>query len=281
MEDYKENLNLEEQEIADEVADEILTVDESENRILFLLILLFLICLIFLVASLSFAIFNTYYNGNSTNVIDVGTDIVVDQKNKDDNKNKNRDKDASASTTTDSNKGSESSTITPTKAKDKNKEKNHKKKIDKGTVLFSFSENSNYIYMTDVFPTKDEIGKQLSGDKEYFDFNISSTLKNTSGKITYEIALLPSDDNTLSSKDVRVNLTENGKDVSINKNMVNNFSDLPNSSKRSGAKVIYKKTVSKTNINEYVFRMWYSYNAKVSSQKKQFSCRVVVNAYYE
>lgn len=265
MKNYKENFNLEEKEIADEVADEILTVDENQNRTLFWLILLFLICLIFLVSSLSFAIFNTYYNGDSTNVVDVGTDIVVNKKTKDKDTNISHEDQKSDSV--------------PAKPITR-KAKKHKK-IDAGTVLFSFNENSNYIYMTNVYPTEDEIGKQLNGDKEYFDFNISSSLKDATGSITYEIALLPSEGNTLDTSDIRVNLVENGKDVSINKNMINNFSDLPDSSKRPGAKLIYKKTVSKTSVNEYVFRMWYSYNAEVSSQSKQFGCRVVVNAYYE
>ena len=48
-------------------ADEILTVNkDDESRKYFWLILLFLICLIFLVASISFAVFDTYYDGVRT-----------------------------------------------------------------------------------------------------------------------------------------------------------------------------------------------------------------------
>lgn len=236
MEKHINNFNLEEKEIADEVADEILTVEDNRDRSLFFLILIFLICLIFLVASLSFAILNTYYNGDSTNVIDVGTDVVV-------NKKKN---------------------IRP---------------IDAGTVLLSFNEGSNYIYMTNVLPMHDEMGKKLSGSKEYFDFNVSSTLKNTSSNIVYEISLIPIEGNTLSQNDVRVYLTEDGKEVSITKNMVNNFSDLPDSSYNNGGKVIYRKTVNQSSVSEYVFRMWYSFDATVSKDKKQFGCKVAINAH--
>ena len=75
--------DYEDKVVADQVADEILTVEEDDDRWLFFLLLLFLICLIFLVSSLSFAIFNTYYNGDSSNVIDVGTDIIVNHNKKD------------------------------------------------------------------------------------------------------------------------------------------------------------------------------------------------------
>lgn len=236
MEKYKKNFNLEEKEIADEVADEILTVEDNRDRNLFFLILIFLICLIFLVASLSFAILNTYYNGDSTNVIDVGTDVVVNKKR-------------------------------------------NIKPVDAGTVLMSFNEGSSNIYMTNVLPMHDDLGKKLSGTKEYFDFNVSSTLKNTSSNIVYEISLIPIEGNTLSPNDVRVYLTEDDKEVSVNKNMVNNFSDLPDSSYNSGGKVIYRKTVSQSSVNEYVFRMWYSFDAKVSDTHKTFGCKVAINAH--
>ena len=267
MDEFNNKFEFEDKVVADQVADEILTVEEDDDKGLFFLILLFLICLIFLVSSLSFAIFNTYYNGDSTNVIDVGTDIIVnrskDEKDKDKNKN-NQSGDNGSS------KSEEKKSSKP------------KKPIDAGSVLFSFSEKSNYIYMTDVYPTKDEVGKAYTGDKEYFDFNISAALKNMkSGQIVYEISLIPLQNNTLSANDIRVNLTEDGKDVSINKNMVNTFSALPDSKFRSGAKVIYRRTVKKKNVSQYIFRMWYSYNANIPKVSKQFGCKVAVDAYYE
>lgn len=258
MNNDDKRFDLYEQDVADQVADEILTVEE-DNHWLFFLMLLFLICLIFLVASLSFAIFNTYYNGDSTNVIDVGTDIVVDQtkKNKEDK-------------STPSNSWIPSRRTTPSK------------KVDAGTILFSFSEKSNNIYMTNVFPTKDEVGMKLTGDKEYFDFNISATMKNIKkGKIVYEISLVPIEGNTIPEKDIRVYLTEDGKDVSINKNIVNNYSNLPDSTYRSNGKVIYRKTLTSSSNSNYVFRMWYSYAADVYKESKQFGCKVAVDAYYE
>ena len=240
MNDDKNKLNYEQKEIADEVADEILTVDDDNDRHYLWLIILFLICLIFLVASLSFAIFNTYYNGGHGNVIDVGTKIKVDE--------------------------------------DKTNTKHH---IDSGVVLLSYSEKSNYIYMNNVLPTRDDVGMKLSGDKEYFDFNVSSTIINKkSGKLIYEISLIPLKNNTIDSKYIRTYLTEDNKAVSINSNDVNAFSKLPDSKYNDG-KVIFKKELENSYIGDYVFRMWYSYDAPVYEQSKKFGCKVVVDAYYE
>ena len=255
------NLDFEEKVIADEVADEILTVEEDDDRGLFFLLLLFLICLIFLVSSLSFAIFNTYYNGDSTNVIDVGTDIIVN-RNKDEGENKSGESTSNQSTSGQS--------TTP------------KKRVEAGSILFSFSEKSNNIYMTNVYPTKDEVGKVLTGDKEYFDFTISAAMNNIkNGKIVYEISLIPIEGNTLNPSDIRVYLTEDGKEVSINKNIVNTYSELPDSTYRSDGKVIYRRTLTNSNVSDYVFRMWFSYDANVPKVSKQFGCKVAVDAYYE
>ena len=266
MDEFKDKkLEFEDKVVADQVADEILTVEEDDGRGLFFLLLLFLICLIFLVSSLSFAIFNTYYNGDSTNVIDVGTDIIVNHVKKEEDKKRDTKNDDNGSSST-----------------SEDKEKKPGRKIEAGSILFSFNEKSNNIYMTDVYPTPDEVGKTLTGDKEYFDFNISGVFKNIdSGKIVYEISLIPIEGNTLDSKDIRVYLTEDGKDVSINNNIVNNYTDLPDSTYRSNGKVIYRRSISKNNVSEYVFRMWLSSKAKVSKVSKQFGCKVAVDAYYE
>ena len=135
--------------------------------------------------------------------------------------------------------------------------------------------------MSNVYPTKDSVGMKLSGDKEYFDFNVNAGVKNKKGVIVYEISLVPVGNNTIKPSDVRVYLTENGKDVSILDKNVNNFSDLPNSDYRNGAKVIYKKRVSRSFSGNYVFKMWLSSNAEVSSKTLRFGCKIVVDAHYE
>ena len=274
MKEDKDKFPFEERKVADNVADEILTVNkDDESRKYFWLILLFLICLIFLVASISFAVFDTYYDGGKKNLIDVGVDVVIDDNGDNDNPSDNK-KPSNGDNNTGNKKPSDS---TPS-----NNNPTPVRPIDPtiGSVLFSFNEGSNYINMNNVLPTSDAVGKKLTGDKEYFDFNVSSKIKKKKGSIVYEISLVPIAGNTIKQSDVRVNLTENGKEVSVLDSKVNNFSSLPNSSYRKGAKVIYRNVVNSNFSGDYVFRMWLSSKANIGSKPLSFACKVVVDAYY-
>lgn len=274
MKEDKDKFPFEERKVADNVADEILTVNkDDESRKYFWLILLFLICLIFLVASISFAVFDTYYDGGKKNLIDVGVDVVIDDNGDNDNPSDNK-KPSNGDNNTGNKKPSDS---TPS-----NKNPTPVRPIDPtiGSVLFSFNEGSNYINMNNVLPTSDAVGKKLTGDKEYFDFNVSAKIKKKRGSIVYEISLVPIAGNTIKQSDVRVNLTENGKEVSVLDSKVNNFSSLPNSSYRKGAKVIYRNVVNSNFSGDYVFRMWLSSKANIGSKPLSFACKVVVDAYY-
>lgn len=274
MKEDRDKFPFEEREVADNVADEILTVNkDDESRKYFWLILLFLICLIFLVASISFAVFDTYYDGGKKNLIDVGVDVVIDDNGDNDNPSDNK-KPSNGDNNTGNKKPSDS---TPS-----NNNPTPVRPIDPtiGSVLFSFNEGSNYINMNNVLPTSDAVGKKLTGDKEYFDFNVSSKIKKKRGSIVYEISLVPIAGNTIKQSDVRVNLTENGKEVSVLDSKVNNFSSLPNSSYRKGAKVIYRNVVNSNFSGDYVFRMWLSSKANIGSKPLSFACKVVVDAYY-
>ncbi len=274
MKEDKDKFPFEERKVADNVADEILTVNkDDESRKYFWLILLFLICLIFLVASISFAVFDTYYDGGKKNLIDVGVDVVIDDNGDNDNPSDNK-KPSNGDNNTNNKKPSDG---TPS-----NNNPTPVRPIDPtiGSVLFSFNEGSNYINMNNVLPTSDAVGKKLTGDKEYFDFNVSSKIKKKKGSIVYEISLVPIAGNTIKQSDVRVNLTENGKEVSVLDSKVNNFSSLPNSSYRKGAKVIYRNVVNSNFSGDYVFRMWLSSKANIGSKPLSFACKVVVDAYY-
>ena len=76
--------------------------------------------------------------------------------------------------------------------------------------------------------------------------------------------------------------SSNGSDAKFfTTGLVNNYSNLPDSTYRSNGKVIYRKTLTSSSNSNYVFRMWYSYAADVYKESKQFGCKVAVDAYYE
>lgn len=288
-----DKLSFEEKIVADEVADEILTVDTSkEDKRYFILLLLFLLALIFLVSSISFAVFDTYFNGSSENAIKVGIDIGVDDDDQDQDKDKDKDKDSSKDSDSSSNDGDSiaqgsdnlSGVDGDNSSSDINDGDNSSDKpdIDSGSVLFTFNEGSNYISMSNVFPTEDEVGRNLTGDKQYFDFNVAAEFDDTSkGSLVYEISLVPVSGNTISLNDVRVYLTENKKGVSVLDNDVNTISSLPNSTYRKGGKVLYRKTVNDSYRTSYEFRMWLSKDANINEVARTFGCKIVVDAYYK
>lgn len=151
--------------------------------------------------------------------------------------------------------------------------------INAGSILFSYNESSNYINMINTLPMSDDLGKNLSGEGEYFEFNISSRLNSKKiNELTYEISLTPSV-SSLDTKYVKVYLEENGKGVSLTSNIVNYYNDLPESTIRKGSKLLYKKTINSKSDNRYVFRMWVSPEYNVDSISRTFSCYVNVNAY--
>lgn len=278
--DNKNNdkFSFEEKVVADKVADDILTVDSSkEDKKYFILLVLFLLALIFLVSSISFAVFDTYFNGSDENAIKVGIDVGVDEEDKD------KDKDDSDSTATDNLKDEDDSSVSagdrPTTGLG---DDTNEPSIEAGSVLFTFNEGSNYIKMNDVMPTTDEVGMNLTGDKQYFDFTVAAEFDNVNkGNLVYEISLVPVSGNTISSNDVRVYLTENQKGVSVLDNSVNTISDLPDSTYRSGGKVLYRKTVDDSYRANYVFRMWLSKDADINEVSRTFGCKIVVDAYYK
>lgn len=153
--------------------------------------------------------------------------------------------------------------------------------INVGSVLFSFDQGNNFIELINTFPVDDEVGKNLSGKNEYFDFVVSVgfSKKVKKKKITYDISLVPIPSNTLDSKYVKINLLENGKDVIINGKDVVRFSELYDSKVRSGAKVLYSNTVTSDEVNKYVFRMWVSQDYWVDSVQRTFKVLVGIDAY--
>ena len=283
----QDSFSFEEKVVADEVAEDILKVEtEKEDKKYFVLLVLFLLGLIFLVSSISFAVFDNYFNGSSLNSIKVGIDFGVDEdKQKDDDNKKEEDTsyDVSKNSLSDD-KGNTAIDLNDASVNNSDNTGSNEEKpsIDVGSILFTFNEKSNYISMQNVLPMADEVGKNLTGDKQYFDFSVSATFnKDSKGILVYEISLVPISGNTIDSKDVRVYLTENQNSVSVMKKEVNSVAGLPDSSYRNGAKVLYRKVVNSSFIGNYVFRMWLDKDAKISEVSKTFGCKIVVDAYYK
>ena len=148
-------------------------------------------------------------------------------------------------------------------------------------IIFSYSDvdrAGSGIYIENAVPISDEVGKKLTGTKEYFDFNINATSKRTD--IKYQLLVRKNDTSTLNNKDVRVYLTSlNG--TYEQELVLKTFSDLPIVTvDNTEYYVLYEKVLNKgiDNYSDYFrLRMWVKEDA-VDYDYKMFSINVDVSA---
>lgn len=139
--------------------------------------------------------------------------------------------------------------------------------IQTGRVVFSYSDangGGNGIQIEDAVPISDDLGKLLTGEREYFDFSVSAST--THSNLAYEIAVLKDDKSTLKDEYVKIYLTtfEGNKEVETEPTVTNGkvvtYSDLKdtNNSLLSG-KTVYHGTVSAGEVSygrKFRLRMW-------------------------
>ncbi len=157
--------------------------------------------------------------------------------------------------------------------------------ITTGSVLFSFSDDSNYINMIDMYPVSDEVGMKLNGKNEMYEFNVSEkyygdiSKKKKSDYSNYEVSLVLNDENTISPEYIKIYLVKNQKDVKINDKIVNKVSELPKSKIQNNGYTLIRNEITDDNFDTYTFRMWLSTDYSVDNVSRIFKCKIAVNSY--
>lgn len=157
--------------------------------------------------------------------------------------------------------------------------------ITTGSVLFSFSDGSNYINMIDVYPVSDEAGMKLNGSNELYEFNVSekyygdSSKKKRSDYSNYEVSLILNDENTIAPNYIKIYLIKNQEEVKINNRIINRISELPKSKVQNNGYTLIRNEITDDNFDTYTFRMWLSTDYKVDNVSRVFKCKIVVNSY--
>jgi len=161
--------------------------------------------------------------------------------------------------------------------------------INTGTLAFSYNEGdfvTNGVFIDNAYPIPDSAGKNLTGEKEYFDFSVIG--QTSTGDINYEVVVVKQDNSTLADKFVKIYLTEiNGtietpSDIVIDDGIVKTFEELENSDTQEG-KITYLGTIKNNTMNykkEFRLRMWMSDTALITDDifNKEFSVKVAVSA---
>lgn len=139
--------------------------------------------------------------------------------------------------------------------------------IQTGRVVFSYSDangGGNGILLQNAMPIPDDMGKILSGESEYFDFDVSAST--TSTNLTYEITAIKDSSSTLADEFVKVYLTklngtqEESTSLTYNNNDVVTFDKLNNTTNPLlTGKTIYYGNVQAGEVaygQKFRFRMW-------------------------
>lgn len=166
--------------------------------------------------------------------------------------------------------------------------------IEAGHLSFHFDENrlsDSGIYLADAFPISDDAGKRLSGNREYFDFSVSSM--SLTADISYQVYAVKQPTSTLSNDWVKIYLTlkDGTKEVPsslvMNNGKVKSFSELNGD---STTKLVYTGVASQSSeeyIQNFRLRMWIGDNVSINDQtwnelnNKTFTVKVKVTANQE
>ena len=158
-------------------------------------------------------------------------------------------------------------------------------------IVFNYKEKETYgnrIYIKNMFPTSDAVGKKLSGD--FYTFEFSLYYGNKSKGRYYEITAEMLDECTLNEKYVKIYLESDNEplDSVIDKNgRVKLYTEYKNATvdkNNNREKLIYAGTINNQDIalghKNFVLRMWVSdeYEMVPEMMDKTFAIRINVYA---
>ena len=162
---------------------------------------------------------------------------------------------------------------------------------DKDDFIFSYKEKEtlgNGIYIENMFPTTDEVGKALVGEHNIFEFTLYFGSK--SRNRYYEITAEMLDSCTLNSEYAKIYLETEGKvlDNVVKANgRIKTFAEYENATvnkSNNREKLIHGGNISKSDISrgykDFTLKMWFSEDAPLNAQtmNKKFVIRINVYA---
>ena len=164
-----------------------------------------------------------------------------------------------------------------------NKRENNKKDkyFDSGSVLMTYSENSNIFFIDNMVPLVDDIAKASNIDGHYYDFTINVDLGDSKA-IDYEIGLLIDDEFTSSLPEtVKIYLEkqESGTYIPVSEPITfDQLNDYSSYGASVGTKIIAKVSSEESVSHNYRLRMWLTDGTFVSPDVVQ-SFGVAINVY--
>ena len=157
------------------------------------------------------------------------------------------------------------------------------------SIVFEYDyDKENYIYLVNQFPIKDEVGKNLQGEKHTQDFKLK--LNEKAEGVKYTITAEKLDESDFDDKWIKLFLVNDGADVKNcfrTTNRVKTFNEYENYQSNPKEKILYEGVITKAEATrgykDFTFRMWVSedlelVNSDYLSQTKTYKTRINVYA---
>ena len=143
----------------------------------------------------------------------------------------------------------------------------------------------NYVYMTNQFPIKDEVGRKLSGEYKTFDFKLEFNEESLGA--SYDITLEKMANSDLDNSWIKVYLEKDGValgETIRNTGRVKTFNDYTPYSNKDNEIMLLQGTVTASDIakgyRNFTLRMWISEDVKVVNEEyKEKTIVARVNVY--
>ena len=153
--------------------------------------------------------------------------------------------------------------------------------VSTGTLVMSYTENNNGIYLTNASPMSDEVGRTLTDENLYFDFTVNATMSGNTN-VDYVISASKDSSSTLEDSAVKVYLTSlNGTNETTvlaptkvsSLRTTNDIFYVPDNQY-----VILESNFTKSESRNYRLRMWVSDDYVLPSISQTYMMRVNVYA---
>ena len=153
--------------------------------------------------------------------------------------------------------------------------------VSTGTIVMSYTENTNGIYLTNASPMTDEVGRTLTDENLYFDFTVNATMSGNAN-VDYVISASKDSYSTLEDSAVKVYLTSlNGTNETTvlaptkvsSLRTTNDIFYVPDNQY-----VILESNFTKSESRNYRLRMWVSDDYVLPSISQTYMMRVNVYA---
>jgi len=146
--------------------------------------------------------------------------------------------------------------------------------VTTGTLVMTYTENTNGITLTNAMPMTDTAGKVSTNSNEKFEFTVSASITGTS-TINYEVAAIKDASSTLLDNEVKLYLEKNGSAVLQPKNFTP-IASATTVGSPAGSMLLDSGTFTTSVTNNYVLRMWVAESTVITDVVKTYTVKINV-----